>query len=169
MGLELDKIILHQALMSSLVVKKKGIYYYKCNKRGCKCNRSAKSMHTEFEKLLSNLTAEKKSIAPIKKQLEYTYYSLTESNTSNQKALEMRISELREKLETVQERFALGEIERPIFEKVFGKLKVEKTQIEEELEKTKIKLSNPIELIDFTVTLSDRKSTRLNSSHANIS
>jgi site-specific DNA recombinase len=138
------------------LVKKRGIYYYKCNKRGCKCNRSAKLMHVEFEKLLGSFTSNTKFIGPIKKQLEYTFNSLTKSNTSNQKAFEMRICELKDKIEKVQERYALGEIERPIFEKVFGKLKEEKAQVEQELEKSRIKLSNPKELIDFTVNLSSK-------------
>lgn len=150
-----QKLHLHIMKVWTLV-KKKGIYYYKCNKRGCKCNRSAKLMHSEFETLLGSYTTNKKFIAPIKKQLEYTFNSLTESNTRNQKAFEMRVCELSAKLEKVQERYALGEIERPIFEKVSGNLKEEKTQVEQELEKTKIKLSNPKELIDVTVNLSSK-------------
>src|SRR5690606_333856 len=34
------------------LVKKKNLYYYKCNKKGCKCNRSAKKMHQAYQELL---------------------------------------------------------------------------------------------------------------------
>nr|MDQ3073385.1 recombinase family protein [Bacteroidota bacterium] len=34
------------------LVKKKGLYYYKCNRKGCKCNKSAKELHGMFKDLL---------------------------------------------------------------------------------------------------------------------
>ena len=117
-------------------------------------NRSAISMHEAFQQLLSQYTIDRRLVEPIKRQLEYTYTNLTESNADNKKALEMRLSEIEKKIEKVQERYALGEIERPVFEKVNGKFKEEKDQIELEMGKGQKKLSNPNELIDFTVKLS---------------
>src|ERR1035437_2498089 len=117
-------------------------------------NRSAISMHEAFQQLLSRHTRDRRLVEPIKRQLEYTYTNLTESNADNKKALEMRLSEIEKKIEKVQERYALGEIERPVFEKVNGKFKEEKDQIELEMGKGQKKLSNPNELIDFTVKLS---------------
>ena len=34
------------------IVKKKNLYYYKCNRIGCRCNRSANAMHGQFAELL---------------------------------------------------------------------------------------------------------------------
>jgi hypothetical protein len=45
-------------------------------------------------------------------------------------------------LEKAEERFALGEIDRDIFERTGGKLKAEKRRLEEELDETSKKSSN---------------------------
>ena len=50
----------------------------------------------------------------------------------------------------MQERFALGEIDKEIYEKVGGKLKQEKTAIEQENENAEIKLSNLEKYTDYT-------------------
>ena len=100
------------------LVKKKNIYYYKCNKIGCGCNGSAKSMHEKFQENLKTFSPDKTYIELLKKQLEYTYHNLTESSASNQKALEMRISDLKEKIGKVEKRFAFGEIDRSIYDNV---------------------------------------------------
>jgi site-specific DNA recombinase len=59
-----------------------------------------------------------------------------------------KISDLKDKLEKVEDRFAVGEIDRLIYDKASGKLKAEIRQISEELEKSNFKLSNPSELIE---------------------
>ena len=59
-----------------------------------------------------------------------------------------KLSDLKDKLEKVDDRFAVGEIDRPIYEKASGKLKAEIKQISEELEKSNFSLSNPSELIE---------------------
>ena len=38
--------------LTGYLVKKKGLYYYKCNTKGCKVNRSAKAMHEMFRGML---------------------------------------------------------------------------------------------------------------------
>jgi len=42
------------AKWTGYIVKAKGLYYYKCNKAGCKCNKSAKQMHEQFMKHLQH-------------------------------------------------------------------------------------------------------------------
>lgn len=141
------------------IVKKKNLYYYKCSKIGCKCNRSAKQLHSNFESLLNEYTISPKFSEPIRQQLIYTYYNLTETNTDEVKLYKGRISELKGKLDKVEERFAFGEIDRDIYEKVAGKLRVENAEIEAQMEKTLVNLSNPEELIEFTVDLSTKLAT----------
>lgn len=50
------KIFLHcegcGGSMTEYVVKKKGIWYYKCRKKGCCNNKATAAMHTVFEEIL---------------------------------------------------------------------------------------------------------------------
>ena len=129
------------------IVKKKGLYYYKCNKIGCRCNRSAKLIHQSFEKFLRTYQIDQRFIDPIKDQLLYTYQSFTSTDKEGLRALKQNLSEIETKIEKIEERFAFGDIDRDVFEKVGGKLKEEKKKIEAQLEGPKNKLSNPSEFI----------------------
>ena len=44
------------APFTGYLVRKKGLYYYKVNKRGVRINRSVKIMHDKFKELLSDYT-----------------------------------------------------------------------------------------------------------------
>ena len=56
-----------QTKWTAYLVNKKGLYYYKCNTKGCKCNKSAKRMHEEFISLLSSYEIDKKHFVPLKR------------------------------------------------------------------------------------------------------
>ncbi len=123
-------------------------HYYKCNTKACKCNRSNQLMHDKFGELLNQYQLDKNLIPVIKKQLEITWNNLVNSSTSDSKSMIAKISDLKDRLEKVEDRFAVGEIDRLIYEKASGKLKAEIKQISEELEKSNFNLSNPSELIE---------------------
>jgi site-specific DNA recombinase len=63
------------------------------------------------------------------------------------------LSTLHAKLEKLEERFAFGEIDREIFERVGGKLKQEIKSINDDLKRTGIELSNPALLIDHSLEI----------------
>ena len=130
------------------------IYYYKCNHIGCKKNRNAKYMHDSFKNLLRSYSVKPEFKEPLKETLRNVYYNLTDSNSGEKKALMAKLNELTPKIETIEERFALGEIERDIYVKMTQKLGAEKAALEANLEKLTVKLSNPEELIDFTAVIS---------------
>lgn len=140
----------YQATKKKLKVKP---YYYKCNKPECKCNRSAVEMHEKFKTLLRSLQIDSAFIAPLKDQLEYTYEFLAASSIEEKKALKQRFAELESKINTIEERFALGEIDRGIYEKVHAKLKQEISPIKEDLEKLGTKLSNPSKMVSKALNM----------------
>jgi site-specific DNA recombinase len=142
--------------LTGYIVVKKNLYYYKCNTKSCCCNRSANEMHKQFVKLLSSFTLAPHLIKPATKALAYTYENLTERSTETMKVLTTRLNEVNEKLNNVIERFAVGEIDRNIYDKVAVKLDTEKREIEQEIEKTGISLSNPSELINFAASLASK-------------
>ncbi len=141
------------------LVKKKGIYYYKCNDRKCHCNRSVKIMHNNFVRLLDNKAADSTYNNIYKKVLEYIYNKETSSSKAKQETLSVQLKDIKEKLYKAEERFACGEIDRDIYNKVSEKFKSEIGSIEEEIEKSTLKLSNPEKAINFIVDLSSKLPT----------
>lgn len=141
------------------IVKKKGIYYYKCNEIKCHCNRSVKIMHNNFVHLLNNKSADSTYSNVYKKALEYIYNKETSSGKTKQEVFSKQLNEIKEKLYKTEERFACGEIDRDIYNKVSEKFKSEIRAIDESIEKSNLKLSNPEKAIRFIVDLSSKLST----------
>ena len=131
-------------------------YYYKCNMKGCKCNRNSKQVHEDFKNILEGFQIRPEYIPVIKHQLAKTYDSVTEDDAETQKVIKSKITELKEKLEKLEERFAFGEIDRSLFEKLAPKLKTEIVEKEKELEKVEINLSNPSEQIERAVVIASK-------------
>lgn len=145
-------------LTGYLVVKKK-LYYYKCNKRGCKCNKSAKSLHYMFIELLKKYRVDSTYVGLLKEQLELTYLNLTEKNTDLKKVLTVELNAVQSKLNSIRERFAIGEIDRNLHDEMTAKFNAEKTLKEAEIEKTGFRVSNLQKLVEYTVTLSTKLHT----------
>lgn len=135
------------------IVKKKNLYYYKCNRIGCKCNRSAKTMHGLFSNLLKGYEINRLYHAPLKEQFLHVCDALKDSGKENKANLEQNLRSLNAKLEKLEERFAYGEIDGEIFGKVSGKLKLEIQSAKDELKGSGIELSNPTMLIDHSLEI----------------
>ncbi len=89
------------------IVKKKNLYYYKCNRIGCKCNRSANSMHVLFSDLLKEYEFKAHLKAPLKEQFLYVCDHLFDSNKEVKGSLQKSLHDLNVKLERLEERFLL--------------------------------------------------------------
>ena len=135
------------------LVKKKDLYYYKVNKIGIRINRSMVIMHDKFKELLANYTIDSTHIEPLKLQLQYTWENLTESNTSEKKALSLKLNEVEEGLYNLRKRHAIGTVSLDVYEQFSGEMIAQKEAVLEQLEKLDQKLSNPKELIHFTCKL----------------
>jgi len=94
------------------IVKEKNLYYYKCNKISCKCNRSAKSLHSKFSDFLLNYQIKKELIAPLKEHLEYVFEYLTEQMREEKKTQKFKLTQLQSKLDKIEERYAYGELKK---------------------------------------------------------
>ncbi len=148
------------------LVKKKGIHYYKCNKSGCKCNRSLKFMHGKFEELLLKFTFNPDLTDLIKKQIVYTWETMTVGLKESEILLKNKHAEFTTKLEAMEEKHAVGEINKEVFEKYSAKYRIQMEQIQNELSKSPKSLSNLQKLIDFTVQIaSNAKHIWANASH----
>ncbi len=141
------------------IVKKKNLYYYKCNKIGCKCNRSVKTMHQLYTEFLKQYEVDKSLTRLLKEQLLFTYEHLTNSNESLRSDCQKRLTELTKKLETLEERHAFDEIKEELFERVSAKLKDEIASLKASLDNVKKKLSNPEKFIDHSLKICSNLST----------
>ena len=140
--------------MTGYLVKKKNLYYYKCNVVGCANNRSQKVLHEKFEDLLCNYKLEKKWSTVFKNLLISLLNQKTEINESDKKALQVELASLKKKLENAEERFVNGEIDQTLYVKYRDKFRSNIHQMELELDNSQNQLSNLEKAVDKCIKLS---------------
>ena len=138
---------------TAYIVKSKNLHYYKCNKIGCKCNKSAKHLHTRFQELLSIFQTNQIYIPALRDRLLEVYDEVIEKSSVNTKEIKTKLTEVKEKIEKIEERFAYGEIDREIYEKISGKLKTEMTELMIQIDKSSLILSNPLDVVNKTLEI----------------
>ena len=136
------------------LVKKKGLYYYKCNQKGCANNRSQKVLHQKFEELLNGFTFDKKMAPIFQKMFLHLISQRTQVNDDGKKALQVELAALKQKLDNVEERFVSGEIDQALYFKFRDKFKTSINQIESELDDSQNQLSNLEKAVDKCIELS---------------
>ncbi len=144
------------APFTGYLVKKKGLYYYKVNKVGIKINRSANIMHGKFRELLQQYTIDSTHVEPLKVQLHYTWENLTETNTSEKKALSLKLNQVEEEFYALRKRHAIGAISLDVYEEFSKEMMENKNAILEQLQLLGQELSNPKELIHYTCVLASK-------------
>jgi len=129
------------------LVKPKGLYYYKCNKKGCKCNKSAKILNLLFKDYLKDFEIFKKQIEPVKDEFVNYITKNNDGNKENEKLFKTQLTEMVKKIETLEEKFIQEEINKELYDKFLLKYKTEKRNIEEKIANTRLDLSNLENLI----------------------
>lgn len=139
------------------IVKAKGIWYYKCNTVGCKCNKNATSLHTQFSELLNHYSFKSEGLMPlIKKQMLATYYKLAAEEVDENTILQAKLKEVNTKLERQKNRLKNEEISYSLYLEFVADFEKERKQIEEELAKPAKGVSNPEKCIDFAINFSTK-------------
>lgn len=103
--------------MTGYIVKRKGLYYYKCRKKGCKNNKSAKIIHDKFKSVLSLYGIHPKYQDILKEVMTYTFESITNEGKTKRTVQKRELIKVEKKIATIEERFAIGEIEKPMYQK----------------------------------------------------
>lgn len=135
------------------IVKKKNIWYYKCNKTGCQCNKNARSMNDLFMELLNKYSISEKYIAPVKDEFLSLLNEVGKANTDSLPALKDRKKDLETKIKALDERWALGIIAQELYTEYSTKFKKERLDVLTELEKYDNKNSNPEKQIEKYIKL----------------
>ncbi|MFV0592749.1 MAG: recombinase family protein, partial [Draconibacterium sp.] len=141
--------------LTGYLVKKKGLYYYKCPSKGCNVNRSAKAMHEMFREMLRPFQIGKEELELVKLQIEEHLATFFKSQIDETKVLKTKLTEIKQKLEAIEERFVIGEIDRALYQKFRPKYEKEFHEIENELNKTGGYSSNLKKIINFTIKTCD--------------
>ena len=113
--------------LTGYLVKKKGLYYYKCRTKGCSCNKSAKALHTTFTEDLKTYQLDPKYKDIVKEVMTYTYDNITKELRTQKKSIKKTITELNTKIDSIEERYALGELDSTIYKKFKDKYELKKT------------------------------------------
>ena len=128
--------------MRGYIVKKKKIYYYKCNNK-CNCNKSAKALNEGWANFLTSFGFDEKYFAVIKDEVVVRLEELAKERFERCDQIENELKELDKKIERLDERYIMIEdITKPQYDKFISKYKEEKELLEQQLSKTPIKKSN---------------------------
>ena len=143
------------SFLRGYIVKAKSIYYYKCNTKGCNCNKNANKLHEAFIEILGNYTLGTDSVIPlIRKQMLATYFKFTEDEVDDKTVLLSNIQEIDRKLERQKKRLMEEQISYELYLEFKGIYEKEKKELEAEIAKCGKGVSNPQECIDFALEYS---------------
>lgn len=140
------------------LVKSKNLYYYKCNKIGCKCNRSAKRMHELYKGLLRSYQIHPETSHLLKEQLLMTYNYMMKSSEESKSIHKRSLNDIKKKLDTLEERFAFGEVTKEVYVRVSSRFKSEMEAITSQIEGSRKKLSNPEKFVDYALKICENLS-----------
>lgn len=125
--------------------------YYKCNTKGCKCNRNANEVNRQFENMLDGFKVSKENIPLIKEQLLFTFQQHNESLQENESAITCQLTDISQKLERLEERFILEELTGELYAKYKAKFEKEMEEIEAQMAGNKIEMSKLEDYIAFSL------------------
>ena len=74
--------------------------------------------------------------------MTYTYDNITKGLRTSKKSIKKTITELKTKIESIEERYALGEVDNTIYKKFKDKYKTQKDELQSKIENPSPSSSN---------------------------
>ncbi len=134
--------------MTGYIVKKKNLYYYKCRKEGCNCNKSAKQMHQLFISVLEKYAIKEKISLAVATGFEFSLLKKNKQTIDQKAEYEKRLEEIKLATEDLDEMLYVKKtIPREKYDSLTGKLEKEKKTILENLSKCSLTTSNLVKTI----------------------
>ena len=132
------------------------LYHFCTNvkKKGCGCNIRASVLEGQFDIELRKYSIPKEYAEMLKYQLTATFNQLIDDQKEREINFGKRISEQKQKIEKVQEGFALDNISQEIYLKINAKLKAELDSMEQENGSIGIQKSNLDLFVEKALSLS---------------
>lgn len=125
-------------------------YYYKCNTKGCQCNKRADSVHEKFTEHLIRyqLNINEDTARLIGLQMIATYNQLTKEKQDNKERIAKQLTEAEKKIQRLEERYINEEIDRDLFLRYKEKFITERREIEAKLVQSDSRVSNLEKLVE---------------------
>lgn len=122
--------------MPGYLVRKKGLWYYKCRKKGCCNNKSAKVLHQQFLSLLEPYTLRLSAQARnfFKRRLHGVLSSEIETKREEEILIKKQMLEVNSKIDRLEEKFILDVITKEQYVKFSDKFKKEREEMNARLE-----------------------------------
>lgn len=137
------------------VVKAKGLWYYKCRKTGCKCNKSAKELHSMFGELLDRYSLQAHLRAPLLERASVKWQEINKENIEREANYKRLLAELDEKIENVEEGyFVTKEMSKETFDKFYPRYVKERDDIADKLATLTGSISNGMAAIEKAIEIS---------------
>lgn len=105
--------------LTGFLVKAKGIYYYKCRTKGCGNVNNAKKAHAHFKDMLRLFSIDSVDLELVEEALNVFYTPYFQEAQKSAELITRNINEIEAKIKTIKKRFALGEIDREIYNEVY--------------------------------------------------
>jgi site-specific DNA recombinase len=125
--------------------------YYKCNTKGCKCNRNANVLNSKFESMLDNYKVNDKYLPLIKEQLFITFQEHNTSLQENEASIKRQLTDLQTKIDRLEERFILEELAADLYNKYKDKFVKEIDDVATQMKQNKIEMSKIEDYIAFSL------------------
>ena len=139
--------------ITGYLVKRKGLYYYKCNTKGCKVNRSARKMNEDFREIINCFQLDERYREPAKKLLIHTFQEAEKEKRDRLEMLRKNRQVIERKLERLEERFIDEEIDQAMWVKHSTRFRQSIIGIDNEIEKARGNLSNPQEIAAYATEI----------------
>lgn len=117
------------------LVKKKNLYYYKCSKIGCCCNRNNTKIHDMFLNLLSKVKIDEAKYPTLKKEFASNFIKIRDIGKQNIPAIKGNLTIIKSKIEFLEKRYVFKEIGLVLYKKHLAQLKKEQEEVETQLDK----------------------------------
>lgn len=125
--------------------------YYKCNTKGCKCNRNANLLNSQFETLLDAYKVNDEFLPLIHEQLFITFEEHNASLQESEEAIKRQLTDLQNKIDRLEERFILEELTADLYNKYKDKFAKEIEEIARQMKQNKIEMSKIEDYISFSL------------------
>ena len=136
------------------LVKSKNIYYYKCNQKGCCCNKNAGLLHEDFAGVLNLFSFSPMFEKRIKDKLLKQYGELIAEEQSANRAIQTTLTAVRKKLSDLKERHALGTVELDVYQEYRGRYESSISETLKNYSEHGIEKSNLEKFIDYALKMS---------------
>ena len=140
-------------------VKQRHIHYYKCNTKHCKNNKSLKTMHALYVAHLNGFQLKPELVPLLQKVIRTELGHFNEEQDTQIKIIKSHKTEVENKINKVQVRYGLGEIDQTIYETTIGVLRTELYNISTQLSTYSKKLSNIDKIAEHAIVISSQLSS----------